>query len=149
MKTKTKIEALAGYKFKQEIEVAWGDMDAMSHVNNTRYLNYMETARIAFFTQFFKEFSGIGSTTSARGLALAEVRCRFKVPLTYPDKVIVGCAVGQIDVDQFMIIHQIYSSKLGFVAAEGDARMVSYDYVNTCRSVINDPLRAQLEAFKL
>ena len=32
-----------------QIPVAWGDMDAFGHVNNTVYLRWFETARIAFF----------------------------------------------------------------------------------------------------
>jgi len=149
MNTETKTDALAGFKFKVEIDVAWGDMDAMSHVNNTRYLNYMETARIEFFSHFFDELAGVGSATMTNGLALAEVRCRFKVPLTYPDRVIVCCAVGQMDEDQFMVVQEIYSTKMGCVAAEGDGRMVCYDYVNMRRTLMGDELRAKLEAFKL
>lgn len=34
-----------------EIPVAWGDMDAFAHVNNTVYLRWFESARIAFFEQ--------------------------------------------------------------------------------------------------
>ena len=30
-----------------ELPVAWGDMDAFAHVNNTAYFKYFESARIA------------------------------------------------------------------------------------------------------
>ncbi len=46
------------------IPVAWGDMDAMGHVNNTVYLRYFESARIAYFERvgFLEEMasSGVG-----------------------------------------------------------------------------------------
>lgn len=29
--------------------VAWGDMDAFGHVNNTVYYRYIESARICYF----------------------------------------------------------------------------------------------------
>src|SRR4051812_27249954 len=32
-----------------EIPVAWGDMDAFGHVNNTVYFRWFESARIAYF----------------------------------------------------------------------------------------------------
>ena len=149
MNTDTKPNPMSRFNFTVEIDVAWGDMDAMSHVNNTVYFKYMETARIEFFSQFFDQLAKVGNTTITNGLALAEARCRFKVPLTYPDKVIVGCGVGQVDESQFMVIQEIYSTKMECVAAEGDGRMVSYDYVNICRGVISDELWAQLDSFKL
>ena len=37
------------YPVQLEIPVAWGDMDAFGHVNNTVYLRWFESARIAFF----------------------------------------------------------------------------------------------------
>jgi hypothetical protein len=33
----------------ERIEIRWGDMDAMGHVNNTVYFRYMEQARIGWF----------------------------------------------------------------------------------------------------
>ena len=42
-------EVLQGYPVTVEIPVAWGDMDAYGHVNNTMYFRYFETARIAYF----------------------------------------------------------------------------------------------------
>ena len=32
-----------------EIPVVWGDLDAFRHVNNTVFLRWFETARIAYF----------------------------------------------------------------------------------------------------
>jgi len=33
------------------IPIRWGDMDAMSHVNNTDYFRYLESLRIEWFPQ--------------------------------------------------------------------------------------------------
>ena len=40
-------DLLADFPVTVEIPVAWGDMDAMGHVNNVVYFRYFETARIA------------------------------------------------------------------------------------------------------
>ncbi len=32
-----------------EIRVAWGEMDALQHVNNVVYFRYFETARLDYF----------------------------------------------------------------------------------------------------
>ncbi len=31
------------------LQPRWGDMDALNHVNNTRYLDYAQEARVGFF----------------------------------------------------------------------------------------------------
>ncbi len=36
--------------FTYEIQVRWGDSDRLGHVNNTRFMEYMQEARIAFLT---------------------------------------------------------------------------------------------------
>lgn len=138
---------LNGYPFSIPETVVWGDMDAMNHVNNARYFRYLETARIEFIRQLFPHFAKPGSNDITNGLALAEARCRFKVPLTYPDEIIIGSAVEEIGDSQFVVQHEIYSQKLDCIAAEGDARMVYYDYVEQRKAVIPDDLRKRLEAY--
>lgn len=34
-----------------EIKVAWGEMDALQHVNNVVYFRYFETARLDYFNK--------------------------------------------------------------------------------------------------
>ena len=41
------------FPFHTRIQVAWGEMDALQHVNNVVYFRYFETARIDFFNQLF------------------------------------------------------------------------------------------------
>jgi acyl-CoA thioester hydrolase len=42
-------ESLASCPVIIEIPVAWGEMDALRHVNNIAYFRYFESARIAYF----------------------------------------------------------------------------------------------------
>ena len=118
-------EALADYRFAIPETVVWGDMDAMSHVNNTQYFRYMESARIRFIQKLFPHLGEpTGANDAQVGLALAETRCRFKVSLSYPDEIIISAGVSEIQENQFLVKHEIYSTKLDCIAAEGDARMV-------------------------
>ena len=74
-----------------ETPVAWGQMDAFRHLNNTAYFRFFESARIAYFEKLdlleFMESTGVGPI-------LASTNCRFKIPLTYPDTVSIGSRVG-------------------------------------------------------
>jgi len=72
-----------GYPVVIEVPVAWGEMDAFGHVNNIVYFRYFESARLAYF---YKLDLIDMMTKTGIGPILASTSCRFKIPLTYPDK---------------------------------------------------------------
>jgi acyl-CoA thioester hydrolase len=69
---------LESYITKTEIDIQWGEMDAMQHLNNLVYLRYFESSRIRFFEQTMKT----SITNKGVGIILAEISCKFKYPLT-------------------------------------------------------------------
>jgi len=118
-------DLLAGYPVVVDIPVAWGEMDAFGHVNNTVYFRYFETARIAYF-----EALGYMKATEATGVGpiLAHADCRFRLPLEYPDRVRVGARADQVTESGFLMHYRAVSERHGKVAAEGTGRIVSFDY---------------------
>jgi acyl-CoA thioester hydrolase len=133
---------LKGYPVVTEVPVRWADMDLLGHVNNIIYLQYFETGRIAYM-----ERAGLGPPGPAwrdHGFIVASVDCRYKTPLTYPDTVSVGARVSSMGDDRIVIQHAAFSQKLGKVAAEGDALLVSYDYASRQRMPIPPGFRAAI-----
>jgi len=116
---------LDNYPVVLEIPVAWGDMDAFNHVNNTVYLRYFESSRIAYFEKL-KVFERMRE--SGLGAILASVYCRFRIPLTYPDKVLVGARATSIESDRFTLEHIVLSQRHDKLAAEGEGLIVAFDY---------------------
>lgn len=108
-----------------ETPVAWGEMDSMGHVNNIVYFRYFESARLAYFERvgFLDEMrrSGIGPI-------LATTKCRFRKPLTYPDRIRVGATANDLQEDRFTMLYCIESEALGSFAADGEGLIVAYDY---------------------
>ncbi len=104
--------------------VAWGDMDAFAHVNNTVYFRWFETARIAYFERILLDIG----TPKGVGPILASTSCRFKVPLTYPDTVHLGARVRELGDDRFVMEYAVFSARQGRLAARGEGLVVSYDY---------------------
>ena len=105
--------------------VEWGDMDAFQHVNNTVYFRYFERIRI----DWFREFGFIRFMQEHKiGPILASTRCRFKVALEYPDSILVGTYISELQDDRFLMNYAIYSNKRNCIAAEGDGLIVNYDY---------------------
>jgi acyl-CoA thioester hydrolase len=127
-----------GYPVVIEIPVAWGEMDAFQHVNNTAYFRYFESARIAYFEKInildLMNRTGIGPI-------LASTSCRFKIPLKYPDKVLSGVRVTNIGEDRFIMNYIVISTKHKKIAAEGDGVIVTFNYRENRKSLIPEELR--------
>src|ERR687884_231287 len=108
-----------------ETPVAWGQMDAFRHLNNTAYFRFFESARIAYFERLnlleYMEDTGVGPI-------LAATNCRFKIPLTYPDTVSIGSRVPEIQDDRFTMEYYVVSHKHQRVAAEGTGLIVCFNY---------------------
>ena len=104
------------------VSVAWGDMDAFGHVNNVQYFRYFETARIAYF-----EAAGVLRGGDI-GPILGGTSCRFKAPVTYPDRLLVSARVVEIGTDRFRMEYRADSERLDRCAATGDAVVFGYDY---------------------
>ena len=85
-------ELLVDFPVTVEIPVAWGDMDAMGHVNNAVYFRYFETARIKCFAEL-----GLDSIEQSDGVGpiLHSASCRFRIPPTHPDTVTVGAQIAE------------------------------------------------------
>ena len=116
---------LRDYPVVIEFPVAWGEMDAMGHVNNVVYFRYFESARIAYF----EKMNLLGyMTETGIGPILGEISCKFKIPLSYPDRVLIGAKVVRIEEDRFIMNHLVVSIKHQKVAAEGESVLVTYNY---------------------
>ena len=134
-------ELLQGFPVVVTIPVAWGDMDAFQHVNNTRYFRYFEDARIAYM-----ERTGVADLSAATGLGpiMAQTTCRFKAPLTYPDEVQCGARVVSVGQHSFKMELKLVSVALHRVAAVGTAVMVAYDYVEGRKALLPENWRRAL-----
>lgn len=120
-----------------ELPVVWGEMDAYGHVNNIIYFRYFESVRIAYFERM--EFMELKKTTGV-GPILAQISCRFKIPLSYPDYVKVGARVPSINSDRFTLEYKMISKKHQSVAATGDSLIVCFNYLENKKVALPDDL---------
>lgn len=138
-------DLLRGFPIAIEFPVAWGDMDAFNHVNNTAYFKYFESARIAYF-----EALGLMETMAETqiGPILAATSCTFKIPLAYPDRVFAATRVPELGTDRFVMAYRVISQRHGKIAAEGEGTIVTLDYATGRKVPIPDALRSRIEALE-
>ena len=140
-----KPDILAEHQFLHPIKVAWGDMDSMRHLNNTKYFYFCESARFEFFIGLVADLEKTTGKGLLNSLALAETACRFKVSVTYPDDLLIATEVDAIDDTEFKLKHLLYSTKLDLIAAEASARVVNFDYELGKRAPLSNELVTRLK----
>jgi acyl-CoA thioester hydrolase len=123
------------------VPVAWGDMDAFAHVNNTVFFRWFETARMAFLHAV--GFAA-GGDAAGVGPILASTSCRFRRPVEYPDTVTVGVRVTDLADDRFSHGYRVVSHARGEVVAEGEGVVVSYDYGTGRKAPLPDAVRGAI-----
>lgn len=121
-----------------EFPIAWGDMDALGHVNNVMYFRYFESARISWFRRVEMPFEPAGPI-------LATTTCDFLLPLTYPDTIRVETGVTKIGNASFTMAYRLFSTRLGAIAARGSGVCVWYDYAAARSAPLPAELRARME----
>ena len=131
-------ELLKDFTFVVDLNIEWGDMDALQHVNNIEYFKYFQAARIAYFEKINSD-SVFGETPIP--LILASTQCKFIYPLTFPDSVSVGVRVDTMADQYFTMKYSVVSHKHQRLAAIGDAKVVMFDYVNNKKASIPSEIR--------
>lgn len=138
----TKHPSLAAFPVRIELDVAWGDMDSYAHVNNVVYFRYFENARIPYLDRV-----GWMRSMQETGLGpiVASTSARYRKPVSYPDRLLVGARVRDVHTDRVTFEYCLVSTKWNAVAAEGQAVVVSYDYRKESKCPIPDEVRAAIE----
>lgn len=113
------------YPVHTEIPVAWGEMDALQHVNNVAYFRYFETARIDFLLQ--TGLIGMLQDKST-GPVLSETTAKYKRSVTYPDTLIIGAYITDIGEDRFVMHYEAFSKAQQAVTTTGSARVVMFNF---------------------
>jgi acyl-CoA thioester hydrolase len=124
--------------------VAWGEMDALGHVNNAVYLRWMENVRFHYF-----EMVGINALLAEdqKGPILARAEIDFLAPVTFPDDLLLSTRTVRLGNSSFTLENRIWSLAQGKLVATGDAIIVMVDYALEARSVrVPEPIRAAIRA---
>lgn len=123
------------------IEVRWGDMDALGHVNNATYFTYFEQARIAWFAGL----AGGKVMDRRHGPVMANAACEFRRPIVHPARVVVEVLVGDAGRSSLPTAYRIVDAADPAVEyATGSSVLVWVDY-STGKSVpLPDGIRALL-----
>jgi acyl-CoA thioester hydrolase len=116
---------MSEYNFTHPIEVRYGDLDPQGHVNNAKYLTYMEQARVAYIRRL-----GVwkGDNFLDIGIILADAQVTFRAPIHFGMQVLVGVRVSRLGTKSLTMQYRLDDGPGGAVLATGSAVLVAYDY---------------------
>jgi acyl-CoA thioester hydrolase len=114
-----------GFRFYHPIEVRYGDLDPQAHVNNARYLTYMEQGRIAYIKAL-----GLwdGKSFMDVGIILAEAKVTFLAPIYFGQGVRVGVRVIGMRNKSLSMEYSLEEAGSEALFATGSSVLVAYDY---------------------
>jgi acyl-CoA thioester hydrolase len=134
------------------VEVRLSDTDAMGHVNNARYLTYVEIARVAYYERVTGNALPIGVHGAEEGMILAEIRMTYRSPAFYGETLTVESRVERIGRTSFGMVHRITAPESRYgparLIAVADSTLVSYDYTEECPIAVPEEWRALMSAFE-
>jgi len=127
------------FEFSTPVEVQWGDMDALGHVNNSRYLTYFETARCEFFRQF-----GVFAEGGDEGPVVAQAELRYRGQVAYPATLRVYIRSTAIRDSSFRVEYAIYDDAEQRIVCDGSTLIVWVDFRTGRRTRLPDRWRDHL-----
>jgi acyl-CoA thioester hydrolase len=136
---------MPNYRFYHPIEVRYGDLDPQGHVNNAKYLTYLEQTR----SQYLRHL-GLwdGRNFMEIGIILAETQITFLAPVLYGQPIRVGICVSRIGNKSIQMKYSIEDATKGVELATASSVLVAFDYQNSLSIPVPEAWRKAVAEFE-
>ena len=133
------------FRYYQPIQVRYNDIDAQGHVNNAKYVTYIEYARFRYITEL-----GLwdGKSFMDLGLIVADCHVSYLAPIKLNQCIRVGTRVSRIGNKSLVFSSQIEEEGTAKVMATAEMVMVSYDYNTETTIAVPDDWREKISRFE-
>jgi acyl-CoA thioester hydrolase len=136
---------MSKYRFSQPVSVRYSDLDPQWHVNNARFLSFIEHARMNYLLKL-----GLfdGHSFWDLPLIVADMHVTFLKPIEMTDSVVVSMGVTRIGNKSLLLECELASEDGAVVYATAENTMVAYDYRTKTAVPVSDELREIFEKFE-
>jgi acyl-CoA thioester hydrolase len=117
----------AEFRFWWPVTVRWGDMDAMGHVNNVIYFQYLESARIGYF-ETLMGWTGRDEGGGRQGPVVVSQTFNYRLQVYYPAELEVGVRCREIRNRSFVLEYGIFRKATDELIGDGSSVAVWLDY---------------------
>src|SRR5690242_12977765 len=119
--------------YEKNLTVAWGDMDALGHINNVRYFDYFQEARIEWL-----QTQGI-TMQQTTGPVVIQADCTFLKPVVYPAILKLICSIHSPGRSSFIVDYDLLQASE--LVAKGSSKIVWVDYQQNKSILLPDAIR--------
>jgi acyl-CoA thioester hydrolase len=125
----------------QRLSTRWADNDAYGHVNNTVYYQWFDSVVNAWLVS-----QGLLDIAAGDPIAVvAETRCAYAAPVTFPEAVEVGLAVAELGTSSIRYRIGVFRTGSDAAAAQGEFVHVVVDRASRRPVPIPDAWRTKLQ----
>jgi len=131
------------WRFCHTEKVRFVDIDMFDHVNNAAYLTYVESARVAYYTN-------LTGLTDPRefGMTVASAKVDFIKPIFYGQTIDVFTRIGRVGNKSWTLEHELRDSSTGEVMAVASTVNVFYNHDTGRSQPIPPEIVEKMEAFE-
>lgn len=126
--------------FRMPLQLRWSDLDAFNHVNNARYLTFLEEARIRWFDSI-----GEAWVTDEFAPVVVSTLLNYRQPIPYPADVVVELYVDKVGTSSVTIGHGIASDDGATLYNDGNVVAVWIDRSTGRPRPLPDSIRKAVE----
>lgn len=118
------------------LDVRWGDLDSLGHVNNAVFFTFDEQARLEYFEAAARVVEGLWSR---QGLILARIGADFVKQLRHPATIEVGLRIARLGRSSMETEGAVFEH--GELVAATQGVVVWFDYEQQKPALIPEALR--------
>lgn len=143
---------MAEYHFNILVEARYGDLDPQGHVNNVRYLSYLEQGRVAYLVHL-----GLwdGLDFNQLGLIVADIHIAYLAPMLFMQKARLDVRIARIGTKSLTFAYQMTGlvdpaagASEEKLLARAEAVLVAFDYPTQRSKPVPPDWRAKISAFE-
>jgi acyl-CoA thioester hydrolase len=116
----------AGWAFSHCDRVRFSDLDAMRHLNNVAFLQFFESARIAFISTVLPSHNP--TEPDDFGLIFAECHINYRAPAFFDEQIRTRVRPDNFERSSFRVYFEMSAETDRRLLAEGYGVLVGYDY---------------------
>ncbi len=131
------------WPFCHTVQVRFADVDMFGHVNNAKYLTYIESARVAYYT----ELTGLQDPREF-GMTVASAKIDFLKPVFFGQSLNIFTRIGRVGNSSWTLEHELRDAGSGELMGTGSTVNVCYDYQTGRSQPIPPDIVQKMESFE-
>jgi len=133
------------WKTQTRIHVRFVDVDLLGHVNNAKYVTYLEEARVVYFRQFPELDFTKPDYVLGNSVILASLKLDYRSPTYLNETLVIGLGATELRRSSFTLEYTVEEEKTKRLVANASTVMVYFDYRAQKSCEIPETLRRRFE----